>query len=272
MQRLIKFPLKDTPDVERLRRTAKASPCDGDAQIALALSLCGAGCTYEAASILRPLRSHWKSTADGQLANRAIESQAWWNKNWREFVLLKNSGQQQDALALLGDRSPHYWDLPHLLVHLGDIAAENDQLALASHVYRRVTYLSERGLPKLDMASFAYVSQAALIDVLCKSGDASAALKRHRALTPNFGNAMAHEIQHVKLLVAAGNLDEAMLQAAALLVTANNNRTGYSKDIRLAFIKSSPDLQPLRGRADWTIMQRDPDAFLRTSKKPKRNL
>jgi len=114
------------------------------------------------------------------------------------------------------------------------------------------------------MEAFAYVSQAALVDILCRKGDAAAALERHLAIVPNSGNAMAHEIQHAKLLVAAGQLDEAMRKAASILVTATKHRTGYSKDIRLDFVTTSPALAPLRQRADWQSLIDDPAAYLYT--------
>ena len=118
--------------------------------------------------------------------------------------------------------------------------------------------------PKMPMAAFRYVAPAALIDVLRRSGDPAAALAQFRQITPNPGNVMAHEIQHAELLVAAGHLDEAMQQLAASLVTANQHRSGYSKTLRLDFVQSSPDLAPLRGRADWQPMLQNPEAYLRT--------
>ena len=266
MQRLQSFPQKDPPAIQKLRRQAQAAASDKDAQVALALALSRAGCTYEAASILRPLRSHWKTSKSELLAGEAVQAQAWWNKNWRAFVQLKYAGKKAAALALLADRAVLYWDLPPLLMHLGEIAANNGNLDLASHLYLRVHYLSERGLPNMNMEAFTYVSQAALVDLMRKKGDAAAALKRHLEIFPNPGNAMAHEMQHAELLVAAGHLDEAMRQAASILVTANEHRSGYSRDLRLEFIKSSPDLKPLRKRADWKTLLKDPAAYLRTSR------
>jgi hypothetical protein len=266
MLRLQSLPQKEPRHIQQLRRKAEAAPSNKDLQIAFALALSRAGCTYEAASILRPLRSHWVSSERATLARAAVDAQAWWNKNWKAFVHLKRSGKTADALALLGDRVTHYWDLPPLLMHLGEIAADDDHLELASHLFRRVFTLSERGLPGMKMEAFAYVSQAALADVLCKTGDAAAALDWHRNIVPNAGNAMGYEIQQARLLVAAGHHDDAMRAAASILVTAEKHRTGYSRDLRLEFIKSSPDLAPLRRRADWKMLQKDPVAYLRNPK------
>jgi hypothetical protein len=267
MLRLLSFPLKEPWTIHTLRRKAEAAPSDGDAQVGLALALSRAGCSYEATSILRPLRSHWKFSQHARQASEAIDAQAWWNKNWQEFARLKHAGKKDAALALLGDRAVQYWDLPPLLMHLAEMAVDDEHLELASHLFQRVFDLSQRGLPNMNMAAFAYVSQAALVDMLCRKGEPAAALERHRAITPNPGNAMGHEIQDVRLLVAAGHLDEAMRHAAALLVTATKKRTGYSKDMRMNFIKSSPDLAPLRKRPDWKALLRDPEAYLRGNRK-----
>ena len=271
MQRLLSFPLKDSLTITKLRRPAQRMPSDSDAQTALAFALARAGCTYEAAVILRPLRAHWSSSKHAPLAQEAIAAQTWWTKNWRAFARMKTAGHGKKALALLGDRATAYWDLPSLLTHLGEMAAGHAELELASHLFQRVCYLSQRGLPKMKMEAFAYVSQAALADLLCRNGDPAAAFERHRAINPNPGNAMGHEIQEARLLVAAGHLDDAMRKAAAILVTATKHRAGYSQDMRLDFIASSPDLAPLRKRPDWKIVLNDPAAYLRGAKKMQRD-
>ena len=51
MQRLLSFPIKDSKVIQKLREASRAAPANRDAQIALALALIRAGCTYEAASI-----------------------------------------------------------------------------------------------------------------------------------------------------------------------------------------------------------------------------
>ena len=266
MLRLQSFPQKEPRNLQKLRHAALSAPSGKTAQLAFALELSRAGCTYEAAFILRPLRPLWKSSEHSRLASDAVAAQAWWNKNWRDFARLRLSGKKAAALALLGDRATQYWDLPSLLVHLGEIAIDDGNLDLASHLYQRVLYLSERGLPKINMQAFAYVSQAALVDVLARKGDPARALAQHRALVPNPGNAMGYEIQHIQLLVAAGHPDEAMRNAASLLVTADKHRTGYSKTMRLDFIKSAPEIAALRKRAGWKMMLADPAAYLRKSK------
>lgn len=266
MQRLLTFPLQELRAIQRHRRDADAMPSDDGRRMALALALGRAGCTYEAALLLRPIRSHWKASKWSVLANETVEAQAWWSKNWREFVRLKRSQKKDTALALLGDRAVRYWDLPALLIHLGDNAAADDQLELASHLLQRVACLAERGLPKMNMEAFGYVAQAALVDVMHRRGDVAAALDRHRTIIANPGNAMAHEFQHVRLLVAAGQFDHAMRSAASILVTARKHRSGYSKVMRMEFIGTSPDLAPLRKRADWKTLLQDPGAYLRSTR------
>ena len=265
MRRLGKFPLEEPHETKALRRKSAESPNDVAAQIAFGIALSQSGCTYEAAAILRPLRPHWKSSDVENSALIALEAQTWWNKHWQEFAKHKHAENKDAALTLLGDRAVLYWDLPPLLVHLGDFAASDGQLELANHLYRRVFYLSQRGLPKMNMAPFAYVAQAALVETLLRSGKPAEALERHRTIIPNPGNAMAHEIQYAKLLVATRNFDEAMRQAASTIITAKKHRSGYSRVTRLAFIEKAPELAPLRKRADWSAMLNDPVTYLRNS-------
>lgn len=266
MLQLQSFPREDDRKIQNRRRDAAAAPNDLDLQVALALALTRTGCTYEAASILRPLRKRWKASESAQSAEAAIRAQAWWNRNWREFTRLTGAGNKAGALALLGDRAEQYWDLPPLLVHLGKFAAQEGRSDLARHLFGRVAYLSERGLPKMNMAAFAYVAQAELVDLMSQSGEYAAALDRHLSIVPNHGNAMGHEIQHASLLVAAGRHDEAMRKAALILMTAQKYRTGYSKVLRMEFLTHSSELAPLRARADWQALQRDPEAYLRRTK------
>lgn len=266
MQRLLEFALEEPSDIEALRRKCNAAPGDIDAQIAFGFALSQSGCTYEAAVVLRPLRSAWKSSDAAEPARAALDAQGWWNKNWREFAQLKRAGKRHAALELLGDRAVQYWDLPALLVHLGDFAAEDGQLELAEHLYRRVGYLSQRGLPKMNVAAFEYVAQASLVDVLLLNGKPAEALEQHLEITPNHSNVMAHEMQHAKLLVATGDLDAAMRQAAAMIVTANKHRSGFSKTMRLDFVEQATELAPLREHADWAHMNNDPAAYLQGSR------
>jgi hypothetical protein len=112
MLRLHAFPLNEPRGIDALRRKSAAAPGDVSAQIALGIALSGAGCTYEAAALLRPLRSRWKSTDAADQALLALETQTWWNKNWREFVHLKRGGNNDAALELLADRAVLFWDMP----------------------------------------------------------------------------------------------------------------------------------------------------------------
>lgn len=265
MLRLQSFPLEELGDIAALRGQCAVSPDDVAAQVALGVALSNAGCTYEAATILRPLRSQWVSSPSSEQARFALEAQTWWNKHWREFAQFIHAGKRGAALKLLGDRAVAYWDMPPLLIHLGGFAVEDDRLELANHLYQRVYDLSQRGLPKMNMTAFEYVAQAALVDTMLLSGRPAEALERHRAITPNPGNAMAHEMQHIKLVVANLQFDLAMRQAASILITAEKHRSGFSKTMRLDFIKTSPELAPLRERADWSAMLDDPVAYLRGS-------
>jgi len=244
-----------------LRRKAKASPQDTVVQCDLGIALASLGCTYEAAALLRPLRAQWKAGADAEIAKAALAAQTWWNKNWQTFARLKQAGDREGALTLLGGRAVDYWDLPPLLVHLGDLAIETDHLDLAEHLYRRVFDLAQRGLPNMNMDAFHYVSQSSLVDVCLLRGDAKSALAAHDALKPNPGNAMAHEMQKVRILVANAEYDQAMKFIAKMLLTANNARKGYSKTLRIEFVENSPDLAPLRKRSDWPTLLADPASF-----------
>lgn len=267
MRRLQSFSLNEPGHIGKLRQAAARAPEDHARQIAFGLALAGSGCSYEAASVLRPLRAHWKSSEHARAAQAAIDAQAWWSKHWKQFVQLKHAGDKDAALAMLGDRVPLYWDLPPLLMHLGAIAADDGHLDLASHLYARVADLAARGLPKMPMAAFAYVAESALIDVLCKQGNAGAALERHRSVKPNTGNAMAHEMQRAQLLVAVGQFDAAMQQVARILVTARKHRIGYSKTMRTEFIEAAPELAPLRQSAGWNGVLQDPEAYLRGTRR-----
>ncbi|MEM7221491.1 MAG: hypothetical protein AAF495_00840 [Pseudomonadota bacterium] len=263
MKRLLDFPLAEPEEIAALRRAAAAAPKDPDQQVAFAAALSRAGCTYEAAHLLRPLRSHWKGSDLEAVARAALEAQSWWNKNWRDFAQRKQAGDWTGALALLGDRAVDFWDLPPLLIHLAGFAEDDGELALADHLYRRVLGLAERGLPKLNMTSFIYVAEAGLVEILLARGQAQEALARHRALTPNPGNAMAYELLTLKLLVATGAHEAAMVQAATTLTIAKKHRAGYSRALRLDFIEKAPELAPLRKRADWRELLEDPGAYLK---------
>ena len=165
------------------------------------------------------------------------------------------------ALEILGTRAIQYWDLPPLLMHLGDIAADDGKLDLAEHIFQRIFDLAQRGLPVMPMQAFLYASQSSLIDVMLRRGRAAQALDRLQALAPNPGNAMAHEMLRIRVLVANEQLDQAMSEVAQSLVIAAQRRKGYSKEMRLDFIYGAPDLDPLRARSDWQNMLDDPAGF-----------
>jgi tetratricopeptide (TPR) repeat protein len=267
MHPLQSYPLREHRRVAALRRKATAAPSDGALQLALGLALAQAGCSIEAAAILRPLRARWKGTADAPSVQAALDAQAWWNKHWRDFVRLKAAGRTAETLDLLGRRAVHYWDLPPLLMHLGDIAAAAGQLPLAVHLYQRVSELAQHSPQGSEQLAFTYVTSAAHVDVLLQQGDVATALAQHRAIRPNAGNALAHELQQARLLVAAGQHDEAMRHLAAMLRTATRERSGYSRRIRLDFVDASPALAPLRKRPDWQALLADPATYARRARR-----
>lgn len=110
----------------------------------------------------------------------------------------------------------------------------------------------------MNMVAFAYASQASLIDVLLLRGKAKAALAAHEALSPNPGNAMAFEMQNVRVLVANKRDEDAMQCLARILVTADKQRTGYSKTMRVEFVEGAAELDRLRRRRDWKKLLEDP--------------
>lgn len=254
MQRLLEFDLHDNKDIGAHRK--------GDAQ-ALGLALARAGCGVEAARILRPLRKSWADHESADAGKAALEAVAWWNKNWRDMAQARQAGRHDDVLALVGDRHLVLWDQPALLLHLAAIAEARANHALARHLLRRVVYLSDRGLPKMDMRPFRYAAEASLVDVLMSEGDLSAAKKAYQALTPNPGNAMAHQIQGAELLALSRQDGEAMCALADILVTANTGRKGWSADIRREFVDRSERLARLRSRGDWPAMLSDPADYLK---------
>lgn len=261
MHRLLDFPLVEVDEITALRLALSASPDDPDLKIPLGFALANAGCTYEAAHLLRPTRKMWKAHPQADLGTAALSAQTWWNKNWRDFARLRHDVGKEAVLNLLGDRAVEYWDLPPLLMHLGSFASEDQELDLARHIFQRVLDLARRGLPKMKKEAFLYVSQASLIDVLLKHGEPCKALEEVRTLSHNPGNAMAHELLTIRVLVANDLLDDAMCQSAKLLVTAEKHRKGYSKSIRQEFITSSEELADLRKRPDWDAMLADPAGY-----------
>ena len=261
MHRLIDFPLQEPRVVATKRRQHDAAPDDGEAALRLGIALARAGCSYEAALMLRLQRQLWKASPDAPDAKAALDAQAWWNKTWREFAQRSQAGDHDGALALLGDRAVQFWDFPPLLMHLGTFAKAKGQLDLADHIFRRISDLANRGLPKMNMAAFVYAAAANRVDVLLLRGKAADAQRTLAKLKPNPGNAMAHELQTVRVLVANGKDDAAMRSVAAMLTTARKHRAGYSRDIRLDFVDNAADLDGLRARDDWPAMRDNPEAY-----------
>ena len=262
MDDLIDYPLNEPANIRKLRSAARAG-ADDDV-VALGMALAKSGCSHEAAILLRPLRAKWKTHSDAEAGRSALEVQTWYNKTWKHFAQLKQAGKIDQALDLLGDRAPQFWDQPPILMHLGGFAVDQGKLNLAEHIFRRIAYLADRGVPKVNMTAFVYAAQAALLDVLAARGNAVEALKLWRKLEANPGNAMAQQLQGASLMAAAGVHDEALQQVARILVTAQKERKGYSRDVRQEFADNAPDLAHLRKHKDWATMRADPAAFLKS--------
>lgn len=265
MRELLALPVDDPPEIAALKRAAEQEPGDDVSVVAYGLALARSHCGYQAARVLRPLRKLWKDSPDATVAQAALDAQTWWNKTWKDFAALSRAGEHAAALELLGDRALCFWDFPPLLAHLTRFSITSGDFELAENIARRIHLLSQQGVPKINMAAFAYGSQEDLIEILWRRGDPAGALERHRKLEPNPGNAMAYEIRRAELLVAAGHADEAMRQVATILQTARNERKGYSREVRLDFVDNAPELAVLRDRDDWAAMHLDPGAWLKVS-------
>ncbi|MEL7471174.1 MAG: hypothetical protein AAFN27_22160 [Pseudomonadota bacterium] len=263
MQDLLEFPVEDPADLVVLATKAARTPDDDAAQIAYGLALFRAGCSYQAARLLRPRRKLWKGTGDEADARAALDAQSWWNKTWKELAQNSQRGNYDLCLEMLGDRARLFWDFPPLLAHLTKFAIARGEFDLAENIARRIYLLSQRGVEKINMVAFEYGSQEDLIEILWRRGDPRGALEIQRNLTPNPGNAMAYEIRRAQLLVATGLSDEAMSEVASILRTALKERTGYSREMRIDFVDKSDDLDPLRARPDWSKMYEDPSAWLK---------
>ncbi len=257
MHRLFEYPVQDSDEISALR-------CDlatEDDQVALGLALAKAGCSYEASHYLRQTRKRWAGGPDADIAKTALAAQTWWNKTWRDIARAMQIHQLEAAVKLISDNLVHQWDQPALLLHLSSIARDREDWPIARHLLDRVVYLSDRGLPKMDMAAFSYAAQAGRLDLLAEASDTDAALANYQALEPNPGNAMAHQILGARLLALAGRADEAMAALADILVTARTARKGYSREIRENFVLSAPELTELRRRPDWSQLLDDPVSY-----------
>lgn len=253
MDRLFELALVDSNEINSLR---------GGDDVALGIALAEAGCSVEAAQLLRPRRKLWSKGDQAEIGMQALEAVAWWNKTWREVAGARQAGRYDEVLRLVGDRAPVLWDQPALILHLATVAREKVQMDLAAHLLRRVIYLCDRGMPKMEMAAFRYSAEAGLVDVLLERGEVAAAAAAYDALTPNPGNAMAHQLQGAEVLVRSGHLDDAMVAVAEILLMANDKRTGWSAEVRRDFIEKARVLDPLRTRGDWEAMIADPAAYL----------
>lgn len=258
MRAFLDLPINDEPAAVKAAR--KSLDDTAERQAALGFALAEARCSYEARHILWPIRKHWKPDATAAV-EACFEAQSWWKKNWRAFAQASQAKRVDGALEMLGDHVEWFWDMPPALMHLSNFAMYKEDLDLAEHILRRIVVLTDHGLPKMPMEAFAYVSRAALIDVLAARGAPEAALDEYEHLTPNPGNAMAHEMLGARLMALAGEETRAMEVIADMLVTAMTKRSGYSRDMRIDFVERDPDIAVLRKRKDWVAMLDDPKAW-----------
>ncbi|NND20960.1 MAG: hypothetical protein HKO14_02625 [Silicimonas sp.] len=256
MDSLTNFDLEDSRDISALR--------NGD-DVALGMALAEAGCSVEAAALLRPHRKVWSKGDQAEIGAAALDAVAWWNRNWRDVARARQAGRHGEVLRLVGDHARSLWDQPALLLHLAWVARATGRQALAGHLLRRVIYLCHRGVPGIEMKAFHYAAEAGLVDILVDEGRIDDALSAFEALTPNPGNAMAHQLQGAELLVLSGRLDAAMVEVAKILMTANDKRSGWSANVRRDFTENAQALGPLRARDDWRALISDPAAYLARS-------
>ncbi len=253
MANLSDLPLEDPPGLVSARKSGG---------VVLGMALARGGCSVEAAFILRPLQKDWSKGDEAALGKAALKAVAWWNKHWRDFARAMHADQFDKAQDILGDRAATLWDQPALVAHLGRLHRVAGNTALARHLFARLEYLSQRGVPKIDMGAFAYVAAAGLIDVLCDEQAYDAALEAYGAIAPNLGNIMAHQIQGARLLALADRSDDAMRALAELLITAEQRKKGWSGQIRRDFVNTAPELQALRSRPDWEGLLKAPAEYL----------
>lgn len=265
MAELKKQAIEDSSEIARARKKAAGKSVSG--RMALGLALGRAGCGYEAACLLRPLRRHWQQGPWAGEIDAWLADDAWWRKHSREFVRLRREtpgiAADNRALKLLGDRPGRRWDHPPLLAHLAEMAFARRDHALAFHLYQRLEYLTTRPVPRIPLAAFRYVARSGIIALLAATGHPHDALEKHREIRPNHGNVFAHAMQETGLLVACGRLDEALLLVARMLTTARFSRSGWSARVRERFVAASPELKPLRKCSEWKHLVQDPRGWLR---------
>lgn len=251
---LLGLAIEDSAEITALR--------DGD-PVQLGLALAEAGCSVEAAPLLRPARKQWAADPRSEAARSALAAVTWWNKNWRAFAQAMQGNRFEEARELLGDQARNQWDRPPMLLHVSRVARHEGRPEIARHCLARLLYLCDRGLPKTDMTVFRYAAEASMVEILAEAGDVDAALAGYRNLTPNPGNLMGHQIQGAALLAQAGQAEAAMNAIAKLLATAQT-RKGWGRENREAFVTRDPVLDPLRQRSDWHQLLSDPAAYLKS--------
>ena len=239
MTPLIELPIEASAELQALR--------DADAPIDLALALGRSGCGYEAALILRPLRKQWKHEPWAAEAQTWLAAQTHWNKQGRTAAALRVQGETLAAEALIAQHEHAYWDFPPALMLLAGTAHSQRQFDRAKHLYRRLIYLATRGVPKINMVAYHYLSAANLIDIQAEQGDPVGALEALRKLEIHTGNRHHYDMLMAELLAMTGDIDAACQLVTKILRDAKK-RSGSTGSGRLKWAETEPRLAPARGR------------------------
>lgn len=247
--------------IPALRAEFAAQPSDEKRALDLARALGAAGCGHEAGVHLRPRRAAWRDASWASDAKAWLAATTWWNSNWREVALARQSGRYAEARSMVGDRASALWDFPPLLAHLEAIARADGDWAEVAHLDARIVYLCERGVPKIPTAAFDYLARVGLLEARAEQGQPEEALTELEALNHHPGNQHHYQMRLAELTVLADKQERAMRRVAEALITAGK-RTGYSKTLRETWVEHSPRLEPLRARPDWPILVAEPKEWL----------
>lgn len=238
MTPLSELPVEDSPRLVALRAV--------DDPIALARALGQHGCGYEAALILRPLRKRWRDAPWAEEAQQWLAAQTHWNKQGRQAAALRVQGDLFAAESLVSLHEGAYWDFPPALMLLAQIAQSDGRLERAKHLYQRLVYLAQRGVPKINMVAYGYLPAANLIDIQAEEGDPAGALAALRTLDVHTGNRHHYDMLLAELLAMTGDIDAAC-KLLTKIVRDAKRRKGSTGSGRLKWAASEPRLAPLRG-------------------------
>ena len=260
MNILLNHSIADAPALVKLRR--------GKARgLALGLALGRAGCGHEAALLLRPIKKSWQHEPVAREINAWLEAQTWWNAQWQVFAAAVNRQRIAQAERLLGGRARYRWDFPPLLMHVGNLAAARGERRLAMHIFRRVLYLVDRGVPKLPgLASFEYGALARLLELQADAGDVAGARRAYATMRHNPGNEVGYRMLGAYLLAKSGQLKPALARIADVMRPGKAKRNGWGKTYRESWLAKLAAIAPLRNHPDWKPMLKNPVAYLEQSR------